>query len=59
MSTETKSRILLSTLILAGMSPSCYFLAYNTYVLYGVGLIIAGIALLVWIWKPWQWSRDS
>jgi hypothetical protein len=55
MKTETKSRILLTTLILAGMSPSCYLLSYNAYVPYGVMLLVLGVAILVWIWKPWQW----
>ena len=59
MTTETKSRILLTTLILAGMSPSCYLLAYSTYVVYGLLLLGLGIALLVWVWKPWQWFKKA
>jgi hypothetical protein len=59
MTTETKSRILLSTLILAGMSPGCYLLAYNIYLPFGVGLILAGIVILAWIWKPWRRQPDE
>lgn len=47
MTTATKSRILFTALILAGMSPA-------SYLLYGVFLLIAGLALLAWLWKPWQ-----
>ncbi len=54
MTTETKSRILFTTLILAGMSPSCYLLSVREFVLYGVFLLIAGLVLLGWLWKPWQ-----
>ena len=55
MTTETKSRILLTALILAGMSTSCYLFSVQAYVLYGVALVIGGLALLIWVWKPWKW----
>lgn len=58
MKTETKSRILFTTLILAGMSPACYLLPSGSYMLYGILLIIAGLALLVWLWKPWHWFKS-
>ena len=52
MRTETKSKILFTTLILAGMSPSCYLLSVGDYVLYGIGLLVLGIGLLAWLWWP-------
>ena len=55
MKTETKSRILFTALILGGMSPSCYLLASESYVVYGIALLLAGVALLIWVWKPWHW----
>lgn len=57
MTTATKSRILFTALILAGMSPACYLLSSASYVLYGVFLLIAGLALLAWLWKPWQMMK--
>jgi hypothetical protein len=45
MTTQTKSRILLTALILVGMSSSCYLFTVQAYVLYGVGLVIAGLGL--------------
>jgi hypothetical protein len=54
MTTETKSKILFTTLILAAMAPSCYLLSTDTYLLYGVFLLMAGVAMLAWLWKPWQ-----
>ena len=60
MKTETKSRILFTALILGGMSPSCYLLASEQFVVYGLSLLIAGVGLLIWVWKPWEWfSTDS
>ena len=54
MSVRTESRILLTTLILAGMAPGCYLLTMSTYRMFGVLLIVLGIGLLLWIWKPWK-----
>jgi hypothetical protein len=60
MKTETKSRILFTALILGGMSPSCYLLASESYVVYGIALLLGGVALLIWVWKPWHWfSKDE
>jgi hypothetical protein len=49
--TELYSRILLTVFILAGMSPSLYFM-YRGLVIWGVGLIIVGIVLLFLVWRP-------
>ena len=53
--TELFSRILLTVFILAGMSPSLYFI-YRGMVIWGVGLIIVGIIILVFVWKPHKGS---
>jgi hypothetical protein len=54
MTTTTKSRILLTVLIVAAMIPGCYLLAEQAYMLYGLILVLGGLAVLVWVWKPWQ-----
>lgn len=58
MTVRTESRILLSVLIIAGMAPSIYFLSAG-YVPYGLVLLLGGLALLLWIWKPWRWLKRS
>ena len=60
MKTGRKSQILFTALIIGGISPSCYLLASDSYVVYGVALLLGGLALLIWVWKPWQWfSTDN
>ena len=55
MTTTTKSRILLSVLVAGAMLPGCYLLAAQVYMVYGLILVLGGLAVLVWVWKPWQW----
>jgi len=52
--TETKSRILLTILVAAAMAPALYWV-WGGFVLYGTLLLVGGLALLSWIWKPWRW----
>ena len=60
MKTQTKSRILFTALILGGISPSCYLLASEQYMVYGLILLLGGVALLIWVWRPWKWfSTDK
>jgi len=54
MTTETKSRIILTVLILGAMLPGCYLLSQQAYMGYGLILVIGGLAILAWLWKPWQ-----
>ena len=54
MTTTTKSRILLSVLIIGAMLPGCYLLAEDAYRVYGLILVLGGLALLAWIWRPGQ-----
>ena len=55
MNVRTESRILLTTLILAGMGAGCYILSFSTtYWLFGLTLLVLGIGLLLWVWKPWK-----
>ena len=54
MSTTNKSRILLSVLIIGAMLPGCYLLAGGDYMIYGLILVLGGLAVLAWVWKPWQ-----
>jgi hypothetical protein len=49
--TELYSRILLTVFILAGMSPALYFM-YRGLVLWGIGLIVVGIVILFFVWRP-------
>lgn len=49
--TQLFSRIMLTVLILAGMSPSIYFMMRGM-VIWGLGLIIVGIIILIFVWKP-------
>jgi len=58
MTVQTQSKILLSVLIAAGMAPSFYFLAEG-YLPYGLTLLLGGLAILSWIWKPWQWFKRN
>ena len=53
--TELFSRILLTVLILAGMSPALYFM-YRGLVLWGIGLIVVGIVILYLVWRPHKGS---
>ncbi len=57
MTTETKSRIMLTALIAAGMLPGCYLLTLRAYLPYGLMLIVGGLGVLLWVWKPWHWFR--
>lgn len=58
MSTETKSRIMLTVLVAAAMAPALYWI-WGGFVLYGSLLFVGGLVLLAWIWKPWHWmSRE-
>jgi hypothetical protein len=54
MNTRTQSRVLLTALILAGMSPACYWLTLESYRLAGIILIIIGLVILAWVWQPWK-----
>jgi hypothetical protein len=54
MTTTTKSRILLSVLIVAAMLPGCYLLTEQAYMFYGLILVLGGLVLMGWVWKPWQ-----
>lgn len=54
MTTATKSKIMLSVLIAAAMLPGCYLLTDRAYVGYGLILVLGGLVLLGWLWKPWQ-----
>jgi ABC-type transport system involved in cytochrome bd biosynthesis fused ATPase/permease subunit len=58
MSVQTKSKILLSALVLGGMAPSLYLL-FIGYAPWGVGLILLGVAILLWMWQPWRWLKKS
>lgn len=51
MTTETRSKILLSILIAAGASPAIYFFMAGLQ-LYAILLLLAGIVLLYLIWRP-------
>ena len=53
---KLESRILLTVLILGGMSPGCYFI-YIDAIFYGVTLLVLGVAALLWVWKPWKWFK--
>jgi predicted membrane channel-forming protein YqfA (hemolysin III family) len=59
MTTATKSKTMLSVLIVAAMLPGCYLLTERAYMLYGLILVIGGLALLGWLWKPWQRPNKS
>lgn len=58
MTTENKSRILLTALIVAAMAPALYWI-WGGWVLYGSLLLFGGLALLLVIWKPWRWFGNS
>ncbi len=54
MTTETKSRIILTVLVLGVMLPGCYLLSQQAYMVYGLILVLGGLVVLGWLWKPWQ-----
>jgi hypothetical protein len=55
-SAQLLSRILLSTLCLGALGGSAYFLMSGD-ALYGLTLLVLGVAALLWLWKPWQYLR--
>jgi len=55
MTAQTKSRLLLTILILAGLMPFVYFF-YAGYLWLGGSVILAGLLFLAWVWKPWAQS---
>ena len=60
MNVRTESRILLSTLLLAVVGAGCYVLTFMaSYRLFGVILLILGIGLLLWVWKPWHRGQTT
>ena len=59
MTTQTKSRILFTTFILAGMSTGFILLSQGANSLYSILLVFAGLGLLAWVWKPWQWFNKE
>ena len=60
MNVRTQSRILLSTFVLAAIGAGCYVLTYMaSFRLFGIILVILGIGLLLWIWKPWKRFQDK
>jgi hypothetical protein len=54
MTAETKSRIILTVLVLGAMLPGCYLLSQQAYMFYGLILVLGGLVVLGWLWKPWQ-----
>jgi uncharacterized membrane protein YqjE len=54
MNNRTQSRVLLTALILAGMSPACYWLTLDSYRFAGILLTLIGLAALAWVWQPWK-----
>ena len=52
--TQTFSRILLTIVILVIMAPSLYYIFVAGLVLWGIGLLVAGLILLylTWFWHP-------
>lgn len=59
MDTKTESRILLTALIAAPIGLSLFSVITGTYVVWGVIGLILGLAVLIWIWKPWHWFRKK
>lgn len=56
MSTQLLSRMLLSTLCL-GLWAWAILFAFGGYVTYALILFGLGAAVLLWLWKPWQYLR--
>ena len=53
MKTDTKSKILLTILILVPMAGALWLtLLGGLWRLTGIAILLAGIALLVWVWWP-------
>ena len=59
MTTNTKSRILLTVLIVGAMLPGLFLLSERAYIIYGLILVLGGAAVLFWLWKPGQASKTS
>lgn len=58
MQTETKSRILLTVLIATPMALSLYWI-FSGLPLYGLIVLVAGLAALIWIWRPKQATKKQ
>ena len=53
MKTETKSKLLLTILILVPMAGALWLLLLGgLWRLTGIAILLAGIAFLVWVWWP-------
>lgn len=51
--TETKSKVMLTILVLVGMSGGLMLtLMGGLWRLTGIAILLAGIAFLIWIWWP-------
>jgi hypothetical protein len=53
MSTQSKSRILLTVLVAPALALSFYWL-FGGYPIWGLAVLVGGLALLAWAWLPRQ-----
>ncbi|MDX1435879.1 MAG: hypothetical protein R3335_03645 [Anaerolineales bacterium] len=54
MQTQTMSKLILSVILLLAMSAGCYWISVDVN-LFGAVLLLGGLGILIWVWKPWQW----
>ena len=59
MDVKTESKILLSALAAAPGGAGIVLVASGEAAAYGWLLIGLSLAVMIWLWRPWQWFKKS